>query len=286
LEITHLEDVVIDTMEQMEKGGVPGLKSNFWTVADAIGVYGKGEMTIVAARPSMGKSCLVKDEVRLWAKKGVKCGIIPLEETKGMIARKYLSAEGSVDNYRVRDGRSALKPEDWAKLTGAAGRLGQLPIYIADGVFGTQDVVSAANLLVAQHGCEVVVVDHMHLIDQSEGEDDVAKLSKISRTLKFTMKRLDVVGMVVAQLNRGNTKRDDKRPTMSDVRGCGSIEQDVDTMLLLHREDYYQTDKSKHTGLAEIIIAKARDGRTGAVDLKFNGKYQRFEDVGPLDPFM
>lgn len=254
--------------------------TGFADLDSLVGGIAKGEMVVVAARPSMGKSTLGRGIAWRRAKQGHKTGIISLEESSAKITRNILAAEGSVENNRIR--RKSLTAEDICNIDNAMGKM-DAPLWIADKSFRINAIKATAAEMVARHGVSLIIVDYLQRVI-TEGRDRYTKVTEASLSICEMIKELNVAGVVLAQLNRGVEGREDKRPCMSDLRESGQIEQDADGIIFIHREDYYHIDSGSYTPNyeVELIIAKWRDGVRGKViKLTSNLQYQRFDDVIP-----
>lgn len=281
--ISSMRDMVsayIDSRTDPSAGGRQ-LPTGLTDLDDVIGGLRKGQYTIVGGRPSMGKSQLIKQLLTNLAERGIPCGLIAVEEDKGKITENLLSRFSGVDNWRLAEDRA--QREDWVAVTSAVPRLEGLPIYVVDTAFSLTDVVACAHQLVHRHKCEVIIVDHLHLIDgQLPSANRNQEVSAISRALKMMFRQLGVAGVVTAQLNRGGdaAASASRKPVLKDLRDSGSLEQDGDLILLLHREDYYHyaDEGYRATDQLELVVAKNKSGRMAVVNLFFDGTHQRVID--------
>lgn len=283
-QIVHISDVLAEVYEQMEKGGAGLLPSGFASLDNSIGGFGIGEMCILAARPSMGKSTLAK---QLAVRATAPVGIISSEEGRTKIGRNILAAEALIENNRLRNPK-LLHEQDWKEIAGGIARLAGKPIYIRDRIRRVSDVKAVAAIMASRHGCRLIIVDHLQRLHTPNGRSAYERTTEISAELSDLFKQLDVAGLVVAQLNRGVENRDDKHPSMADLRDSGAIEQDADTILFLHREDFYHMDDERYepTRVAELCVAKCRDGkRGGVIRLESNLRYLTFADLGEATAF-
>lgn len=270
---------LIEAYEQIEKGDSALIPTGFRDLDSAIGGIGVGEMMIIGARPSMGKSTIARQIAMRVATK-IPVALISLEESNAKIARNWISAAASIDNNRLRRGSNLVR-EEWDAVTAGISRMDRLPIYIASKAFGLQEVKSVATVLASKHGCKLVIVDYLQKI-RCEGKDRYEKVTNASQELSSLWKDLEVAGLVLAQLKREVATRDDRRPSMTDLRESGQIEQDADSILLLHREDYYGASDPNYcmNHEAELIIAKMRDGERGrTIRLRSELNFQRFADI-------
>ncbi len=247
--------------------------------AEYQGILRQGGYTLVAARPSMGKSTWVRDLLRRQASTGIRCGLIAVEETEDKIAGNYLSSESNVENSRIAYDYAKWATWEHEEVDRAAGIVSALPICATDTAFSVGDVMAAAEAMYSQHKCQVIAVDHIHLIAGSRAESREQQISEISGALKEFIKRKGIVGVVAAQLNRPEKTLCPPPPALTDLRGSGALEEHADAVLMLHREDYYYRGKSGYTpnGLCQVLIRKNRNGCVGDVVMKADLAHQRFE---------
>jgi replicative DNA helicase len=242
------------------------------------------DLLILAARPAMGKTALalnIAQNVAVKAGKGV--AIFSLEMSKGQLATRMLCSEARVDAGKVRTGMLS-RHEDWPRLEEASERLYHAPLWIDDtpGITITQ-LRSRARRLKAEHGrLDFIVIDYLQLMGAG-GPANMPReqqISTISRGLKGLAKEMSVPVMALSQLNRSVESRADKRPMISDLRESGAIEQDADIIMFIYRDGYYNPDiEEEKKDVAEIIIAKQRNGPTGTAELYFHGQYTRFDNL-------
>jgi replicative DNA helicase len=272
-----LETVSLRVLDEMDKGEVGSVMTGFTEFDELTGGIFFGEEVILAARPSMGKSAIAKQIAYQVAKSGTPVALISQEESKAKIVRNLIALIAQIDNNRLRK-PGALSPVDWAKIHAAQGEFAGVPLYINDRARTLRDVRAAAAALVARHGCRLIVIDYLQRIG-APGGSRYEQVTEISKGVSDIVKDLNVAGLVLAQLSRESAKRDDKRPTMTDLRESGQIEQDADGVVFLHREDYYHLDDDNYRpdGIAELIVSKWRDGVRGkTVRLKSDLKHQGF----------
>ena len=232
-------------------------------------------MIIVAARPAMGKSTLALDFCRSASiKHGITSVIFSLEMSQNDIAMRMLSAESSVFMSKMMKGE--MTERDWRKVSETTGKISEAPIYVDDSANVTMtEIRSKCHRLKQQHNLGLVVVDYLQLMTTGKQvESRQQEVSVLSRNLKLLAKDLDIPVVAVAQLNRGPEARTDKKPMMSDLRESGSLEQDADIIMLLHRPEYYNSED--RPGEADIILAKHRNGETGTIRVRFQGHMARF----------
>jgi replicative DNA helicase len=240
-----------------------------------------GQLIVVAARPAIGKSTLGLDIARAAAiKHEVPSIIFSLEMGRSEIAMRLLSAEASIPLHHMRKG--AVSPQDWATLAQVRGRINEAPLFIDDSPNMTLvEIRGKCRRLKERAGLGLVVIDYLQLMTSGKRvESRQQEVSEFSRALKLLAKELDVPVIAISQLNRGPEQRVDKKPMLSDLRESGSIEQDADMVILLHREDAYD-QHSPRAGEADFIVAKHRNGRTDTITVGFHGHFSRFADIAP-----
>jgi replicative DNA helicase len=280
--------------------GVSGIPTGYKDLDELTSGLQPGDMIIVAARPSMGKTALalnLAEQVALggspWsAKRGAPCPVafFSLEMSKGAIAQRMLSARSGYSSHDMRSGR--LRDEDYDRICEAMYELHEAPVYIDDTpgltVLGMR---TRARRLVAQHGVKCIFIDYLQLMTAPNAarESRQVEVSAISRGVKALARELSVPVICLSQLNRGPESRGDNRPKMSDLRESGSIEQDADVVILLHREAYYHVgdenwkiENEDRLNEAELIIAKQRNGPTDVVKLTWDSATTRFKDYGTV----
>jgi replicative DNA helicase len=285
-----LKDLVTKTFELIEKRDgthVTGLSTGYYELDDKTCGLQKGEMIIVAGRPSMGKTALalnIAEHMGITEK--IPLAIFSLEMGKHQLAERFLCSYSGVDAQLVRKGM--LSTEHYQKLVEACGATSEAPIYIDDtSALTPLELRAKARRLKSAHGIRCLLVDYLQLmhIDSRKIESRQQEITTISRYLKSLARELDVPVVVMSQLNRSPEGREDHRPRMSDLRESGSIEQDADVVMLLHREDYYHRGEEGYEpdNTAEVIIAKQRNGPTGTVKLMFREKCTRFENLSQIE---
>jgi replicative DNA helicase len=255
---------------------VTGLETGFYELDELTSGLQESELIVLAARPSMGKTTLalnIAENAALNGKVGVL--IFSLETSVERIARNMLCAHAGIDAHLLRTGR--LNPKEFTKINIAVGSLSEAKIYIDDTSMLTPFQLKAkARRLKALHDIGLIIVDYLQLLDSPKAESRQQEISIISRQLKSLAKELDVPVIAVSQLSRAVEQREGNRPRLSDLRESGAIEQDADVVMMLYRADYYEPDPAKHTNLAELIIAKQRNGPTGSLKLQFTKECLRF----------
>ncbi len=238
------------------------------------------DLVIVAGRPGMGKTSFamnIAEHVAIENKQPV--AVFSMEMSAEQLAMRVLSSFGRIDQQRLRKGE--LDDTDWSRLASAGGLLREAPLYIDEtGSLSPLDLRARARRLAARHGLKLIVVDYIQLMQvPSSRENRTNEISEISRSLKALAKELSVPVIAISQLSRGVESRDNKRPRMSDLRESGGIEQDADVVAFVYRDEYYTKEQCTEPGVAEIIIAKQRNGPTGTVKTAFLGPYTRFDNL-------
>lgn len=278
--VTPIKEVLKDTFEQIDKirgreGMITGLATGFPDLDELTSGLQNGELIILAARPSMGKTTLALNILRyVGVNHHVPAVIFSLEMSREQVARNMLCAEASIDSHKLR--RGLLGPNDTAKLGVHVGSLSEAPLYIDDTPgLNLFELRAKVRRLKANQDCRLVVVDYLQLMEAPGSESRQMEISQISRNLKSLAREMNLPLIAVSQLNRQVEARDDKRPRMADLRESGSLEQDADVVMLLHRPSYYTHDTEDHS--AELIIAKQRNGPTGIVNMTFLNQFLRFE---------
>jgi replicative DNA helicase len=237
-----------------------------------------GDLIIVAARPSMGKTALALNMAEYAAIKTGKAIIIfSMEMSASQLALRLISSLGRIDQQRLRTGE--LADEEWPRVTHAITMLSDAKIFIDDTpALSPVELRARARRLRREHELGMVVVDYLQLMAvPGSKENRATEISEISRSLKALAKEMQVPVVALSQLNRSLESRTDKRPVMADLRESGAIEQDADVIVFIYRDEYYNPE-SPDRGMAEIIIGKQRNGPTGMLKLTFRGQYTRFDN--------
>ena len=279
-----MKDIVKDSIETIDrlyqnKAHVTGVPTGYVDLDIKTSGLQPSDLIIIAGRPSMGKSALalgIAEYAGVIEK--VPLAIFSLEMSKEQLVQRMLCSHARVDAHKVRTGY--LSPSDWPRLTAAAGKLSESPIFIDDtpGI-SVMELRAKARRLKSQHDIKMIVLDYMQLMRGAIGsESRQQEISEISRSLKALARELNVPVIGISQLSRAVETRNDHRPQLSDLRESGAIEQDADLVLLLLREEYYNPTP-ENQGLAEVIIAKQRNGPVGSLNLTFIKEYTRFENI-------
>ena len=264
--------------------GVYGVPTDFIEFDELTGGLHGGQMIVIAARPGVGKSTLALDIARSAAiHHHMATVFFSLEMSRTELAMRILSAEGKISMGRLKKGD--LDTEGWTNLATLQGRIDSAPLFIDDSPNMTlMEIRAKCRRLKQRNDLKLVVLDYLQLMSSGKKvESRQQEVSEFSRSLKLLAKELDVPVIALSQLNRGSEQRTDKRPMVSDLRESGSIEQDADMVILLHREDMYNPD-SDRVGEADMIIAKHRGGPTRTIPLAFSGKYSRFNNMANEAP--
>jgi replicative DNA helicase len=286
--MTPLETVLHEVFEMIENRGQRGVETGFFELDDMMNGLQNGEMIILAARPSMGKTAMAMNIIEhVAADSLLPCAVFSLEMSKQQLAQRMLCSRGQIDAHKLRKGM--LQAHEYAHLANVVGELAKAPIWVDDSPGLTPlDLRAKARRLKMQHDVKVLMLDYMQLMDNPGPESRQQQISEISRGIKSVARELSIPVIALSQLNRASEGRDGHRPRMSDLRESGSIEQDADVIMLLHREDYYRMAEPDFVpdNIAEVIIAKQRNGPTGTVKLTFLNKSTRFENLSTqADPF-
>jgi replicative DNA helicase len=287
-DFAHIEQLLKESFERItalyESGAdVTGVPSGYRDLDRLTSGFQPGNLVVVAARPSMGKSAFgLGVATNLAVRHGVPVAVFTLEMSKAEVTQRLMCSEAKVESQRLRTGR--LAPEDWPRLTTACDKLAKAPIFVDDtGSVTMMEIRSKARRLKSkQPELGLVVVDYLQLMTSgTTAENRVQEVSQISRSLKLLARDLELPILAMSQLSRAVEQRHDKRPILSDLRESGSIEQDADLVAFLYRDDYYDED-SQQPGIAEVILAKHRNGPTDTVKLSFLKRYAKFADLAAM----
>lgn len=262
-------------------GTLTGVPTGFTELDELTNGLHAGQLIIVAARPALGKSTLALDFARAAAiKHDLPAIIFSLEMGRNEIAMRLLSAEASVPLQSMRKG--TVDKRDWQTIAQTRGRINDSPLYIDDSPNMTLvEIRAKCRRLKQRVGLKLVVIDYLQLMTSGKRvESRQQEVSEFSRALKLLAKELQVPVIALSQLNRGPEQRTDKMPMLSDLRESGSLEQDADVVILLHRDSAYEKESAR-PGEADFIVAKHRNGPTKTVTVAFQGHFSRFHDMGP-----
>jgi replicative DNA helicase len=285
---THLNPILHDTFENIERlhahsSSVTGVATGFTKLDEMTAGFQPGDLIIIAARPSMGKTALCLNIARNASIDGkIGVGIFSLEMASHQLAQRMLCSEARVDSHLMRTGR--LPGDAWSNLSIAVGSLAQAPIFIDETpAISVTEVRSRARRLISEHdNLGMLIIDYLQLMrGPREAESRQQEISAISRNLKALAKELNIPIVALSQLSRAVESRADgqKRPQLSDLRESGAIEQDADVVLFIYRPSRYGQVEEHEKNRAEIIIGKQRNGPTGTVELVFLDHYAAFENL-------
>ena len=279
-----IRDVLPQTIDRLDllhqtPGEIRGVPSGFTQLDKKTTGFQAGDLVVIAGRPSMGKTTLAVNIAENAAiAKGVPSAIFSMEMSAEQLTLRLISSLGRVNQSHLRTGN--FSEEDWSRIQGAMAQLSNAPLYVDETPALTPTEVRArARRLKRERGLGLIVVDYLQLMQVSGTKENRAtEISEISRSLKALAKELQVPVIALSQLNRAVEQRTDKKPVMSDLRESGAIEQDSDVILLIYREEVYDPNTTRR-GVADIIIAKQRNGPVGEIQLTFLGEYTRFENL-------
>ena len=283
-EYVPIKDVVLNALDKIEmasrtKGNVTGIPTGFIDLDYKTAGFQPSDLILVAARPSMGKTALVLNIAQHMAfREDVTVAVFSLEMSKEQLVNRLLSLESRVDSQSIRTGN--LTDEDWSKLIEGAGVIGKSHLIIDDtpGISVTE-LRSKCRKFKMEHNLGIIIIDYLQLMTGSKrSESRQQEISDISRSLKAVARELYVRVVALSQLSRAVEQRPDHRPMLSDLRESGAIEQDADVVMFIYRDDYYNKDTAK-PNVAEIIIAKQRNGAIGTIELAWLPQYTKFANM-------
>lgn len=277
--LVSIEEVLHEVFEMIQDRGQRGIETDYFDLDDMLNGLQNGEMIIIAARPSMGKTAFAMNIIENIACRGIPCAVFSLEMSKQQLVQRMLCSRGQIDAHKLRKGM--LQSHEYQQLATVVGELAKAPIWVDDSASLTiLELRAKARRLKLQHDIKCIMIDYMQLMDNPGPESRQQQISEISRGVKSVARELNIPVICLSQLNRAAEGRDGHRPRMSDLRESGSIEQDADVIMLLHREDYYrkQDPDFQPDNVAEVIIAKQRNGPTGPVKLTFDDSTMRFKN--------
>lgn len=278
-EIKDALNVAIDNISKMakSKGDVTGIPTYRDLDKYLLGLHGS-DMLIVAARPGMGKTSFCLNLALKAAKAGYPVALFSLEMSADQLVTRMLSSESMIDQQKLRSGNISI--EEIERMIKTAGEISKLPIYIDDSPgISVMEIRGKTRRLKAKHGLGLIIIDYLQLMQShKKSENRQQEVSEISRSLKALARELDVPLMALSQLSRAVEQTADKKPALSHLRESGSLEQDSDCVMFIHRPEYYDEETEKKN-IAEIIIAKHRHGPTGTVDLAFFAELTKFADL-------
>ncbi|HLH63769.1 MAG TPA: replicative DNA helicase [Ktedonobacteraceae bacterium] len=286
-DFSHVRDILADYMNKLEqlherRGTIVGVPTGFTDLDRLTGGLQKSDLIVLAARPGVGKSSLALSLAHNAAiKHQISIAIFSLEMSKEQLAQRLLSMDASIDQQRLRTGW--IEEDEWERIVYAMDTLSEANIWIDDTAgISTMEMRSKARRLQAEHGVDLIIVDYLQLMQATIGgkrnENRVQEISEISRSLKGLARELNVPILALAQLSRAVESRQSKVPQLSDLRESGSIEQDSDIVMFIYRDDVYNPE-SERKNIADIIIAKHRNGPVGEISLFFQASQTRFRDL-------
>lgn len=286
-EYVALEDLLIDAYDRIEdlhknKGALRGLKTGFRDLDRKTAGLQKGDLIIIGARPAMGKTTFAQNlAYNVATRNGGKKGVLffSMEMANNEIVDRMISDISGIDNWKIRTGN--VTDEDFAKIGDALSDMNEVPLYIDDTSSMTiLELRNKARRAAHDHDISMIIVDYLQLLQGSDryAGNRVMEVSDISRGLKTLARELEIPVVALAQLSRNVTGRDDPHPVLSDLRDSGSIEQDADLVMFLHRVDYYHMNEPDYqdTNITELIISKHRHGPVGTIELYFHPELLRF----------
>jgi replicative DNA helicase len=285
-EFAHIDDLLKDSFETITKlyeagSDITGTPAGFRDLDRLTSGFQPGNLIIVAARPSMGKSALALCMAsNVAVRHDIPVALFTLEMSKAEVTQRLMCAEGKVESQRLRTGKLAV--DDWPRLTAACDKLAKAPIYVDDtGSITMMEIRSKLRRLkMKEPKLGLVIVDYLQLMTSgTSAENRVQEVSQISRSLKVLARDLEVPIIALSQLSRAVEQRHDKRPILSDLRESGSIEQDADLVMFVYRDEYYNPEETESAGVAELLLAKHRNGATGVEKLAFQKRYAKFADL-------
>lgn len=271
-----LAGVMMDIENRSRKKAITGIPTGYPLLTTWLAGYQRGDLIILAGRPSMGKTTFAIQECKDAAIKcGMKTAFFSLEMTRRLLIEKLLVNEGMISAQNLRVGK--LSPEEWDRIAYAAAKLMQAGVYIDDTTnLSTMDIAQRCRRMKAKDGLDMVFIDYLGFIKpHKKGEKRYIEIGYISKELKNMAKELNIPVMLLCQLSRDCESRNDKRPMLSDLRESGDLEQDADVVMFLYRDEYYNK-RSDKKGMAELILSKQRNGPTGTMEIGFNDAFTRF----------
>ena len=281
-DLVSIGETLIDTFQDIEDRSTgatpPGVPCGFYDLDAMTGGFQRSDLIIVAGRPSMGKTALAVQFGFKIAKKGLPVAVFSLEMSKGQLVQRLLAGEAKIESTRLRSGN--IQQDEWESLTDAISKLAELPLHISDTMStSVSEMKAKAKKLKAENGGKLglILIDYIQLMEGST-DNRAQDLSKITRALKEMARDLNVPVVALSQLNRSVESRTNKRPMLSDLKESGSIEQDADLVMMIYRDNYYNPNSSEGD-VAEVILAKHRNGPTGTVKLLFDPQFTQFKNL-------
>jgi len=279
-DFVHMGSVMKESFKKVEqlyhnKSYITGLPSGFLDLDRLTAGFQPGDLIVIAARPGMGKTAFALNIAQgIAVSEKAPVALFSLEMSKEQLAQRMICAQAMVDAHRLRTG--FLKNDDWPRLTQAMAELSEAPIYIDDTPgLSIMDLRAKSRRVKMRHDIKLLIIDYLQLISSPRNANRNEQISEISRGLKTLAKELGVPVISLSQLSREVEKRTDRRPQLADLRESGAIEQDADMVAFIYRDDYYNPESEK-VGLAEVIIAKQRNGPLGKIELLFLKEHTKF----------
>ncbi|MCW6075511.1 replicative DNA helicase [Clostridium sporogenes] len=291
LETTNTNDKLIYTddelmtytlqaiQERYKSGGeIPGMRTGSKLLDNAINGFKRGELNIIAGRPSMGKTVFALNVADGLAAEGYKVALFEMEMTPEALGMRRLAAKAYIDSIKLN--RGSLNDDEWERLGYRTGEIaGRNNMFTDCSVnLSIQDIKARSKKIKQKYGLDVIIVDHLTLMKMAKKERRDLEVADTTMHLKFLAKELDVTVILLSQLSRAVEQRSDKRPMLSDLRESGAIEQDADTIMFLYRDEYYDVE-SEEKGILEVNIAKQRNGKTGALKFIYKEEYQLITEM-------
>ncbi len=287
-DFSNVKEVLLTVFNQLEerakvKGSITGVNTGFKDLNRITAGLQRSDLILLASRPAMGKTSLALNMAMNAAKSGASVALFSLEMSKEQYIQRLISLESLVEISKFRTG--ALDDDDWLRLANVMNSISSVNMFIDDTAsISLFDLISKCRRLKIDKGLDLVIIDYLQLMSYgAKSESRQQEISNISRGLKQLARELDCPVVALSQLSREVEKRPDKRPLLSDLRESGAIEQDADIVMMLYRDEYYTKEESEKKGIAEVIIAKHRNGSLGTVELVFIDRFTKFSDK--LDAF-
>ena len=280
--LESVKDIAISTYERVQAisriQGLTGVPTGFIELNRITNGLQKSELILLAARPAMGKTALALNIAQNAARRGKSVALFSLEMSKAQLGVRLLSATSGVEAKKLNSGD--LNDSETRDVLGAMGFIGDLPLYVDDTAgLSVASLRMKARRFKQEHGLDLIVVDYLQLMQSAVRDNRVQEISEISRGLKLLARELDIPILALSQLNRSVEMRADKRPQLSDLRDSGSLEQDADIVMFLYRDEYYNRDDETNANIAELIIAKNRNGATANIRMYFDKERTLFGDL-------
>ncbi|MEF3254309.1 MAG: replicative DNA helicase [Deferribacterales bacterium] len=274
--ISHTFEIIESLYNRQDQ--ITGTPTGFIELDHITNGLQKSDLIIIAGRPGMGKTAFALNiGLNGCIKYNKTVAMFSLEMSAGQLVQRLLSAEANIESQKLRNGRLSI--DEWQKLAAVASELNDIHFYIDDTpAISVTEVRAKSRRIKREHGLDLIIVDYLQLMSSNKGESREQQISEISRSLKALAKELDVPVIALSQLNRSVENRHDKRPVPSDLRESGAIEQDADLVIFLYRDEVYNKD-TKEPNIAEVIIAKHRNGPTGTIKLAFLKQFTKFANL-------